>query len=601
MHIFYGTIYKILLLVFLLVPAWALESPPLFALPLTVGDKHVISHAIQVSLTPRGMKHFETGLPDLFISQGLRLDNGYFAGFSWNSPRSYAVNDLSIPKAQKDLLNSVINLMTTWLDGFSLKEFRPSFKMSDLTYNAHFTRFALIPDENLLRHLGKNEGAVLILEVEIKNATLTTDSIRAADLNNPQLGQVGAEKISAKIGSNQVPVKIRLPFYVGMNRNQELEFQAIELESNLDVVNLDLKYKKPVLPKATVLLNDKAFPVSQARLEGEFQKQLPEILRKAKIFMKDFATGKLPNLLNTKAKALLAGSLEELSLMAPVGVEENPCLPSPTPYIWGMKLADINMNNSLNFYVDAFIEDPLFPNTNVAEIMNAHGTPHLSQVPNEQYDLAFAIDRGFINRMLQLSYDRRLFDNMPIDKSNPKSAKMDLLMQPEWDSTEPPAGAPQGPHVTYIKMKTKLKIHKGFLTDFTERLALREPFEIRLDVILQMRKMTNGEIRLFYYDVDPASILIANEYIRLGSAMVHRKAITTLQKMSQKWRELNTEVTSQPISIPREILGIPLEPQVISFDPSGNLLLFMTYAKTKFENTSNSKKNFVRCGLRGRK
>ncbi len=150
-------------------------------------------------------------------------------------------------------------------------------------------------------------------------------------------------------------------------------------------------------------------------------------------------------------------------------------------------------------------------------------------------------------------------------------------------------------------MKTKLKIHKGFLTDFTERLALIEPFDIRLDVILQMRKMETGEIRLFYYDVDPASISIGKEFIRLASNIVHQRAIKTLQKITKKWRDTKTEVTSQPIAIRRELFGIPLEPQTILFDSNGNLLLFMVYAKPGSSVSMNPTKPPAQCNQRGGK
>ncbi len=103
-----------LILIFLISPAWASDGPSLAPQSLRVREKHLINNGIQVSVTPRGMKYFKTNLSEILTSQGLSPDKGYFAGFSKNFEQSYRVDDLGLPKTQRDLLITSLDLLNQW-------------------------------------------------------------------------------------------------------------------------------------------------------------------------------------------------------------------------------------------------------------------------------------------------------------------------------------------------------------------------------------------------------------------------------------------------------------------------------------------------------
>lgn len=546
--------------------------------PPVLTEKHLIENAVQISLSPRGMKFFETGIIDLLESQGVSLEQAHHDGFNWTASQSYKFDDLSIPQEQRELFKMVSQLMTKWLVGFSFNEFRPSIQVGDFEYMAYFNRFALVPNELLLRKLGKTDGAVLSIEVEIQKMQAHTDSLNIKDLNNQFLGEVGAQDINVRIGSDKTPLKLKLPFYVRMNERKELEFQVLDFESNIEAVEIDIAKPAQILvPTVALEINGHRYQMNKKQLEQEVSDRLPVILQKAKSFLDEFATKQLPAFLNQKAKEMLAGGLEETNRMDPVGATKNPCLPQPVEYLWGLKVTGINMNNGLNLNLGAFVEDPLAPKTPLLTSLNAREMGNLDEVAKENYDIALSIDRGFINRMLQLSFNRHVFDNMPIDKKNPNGPKMDLTMMPELDYTPPPVNAPIVPHITYLKMKTMARVHPGFLSGI-QKFALKEPFEIRLDVIVKMMKNQYGEIRLYYHDVDPNSVSIDSKYIRLAAGTVRKKAIEALQEVAKNWRETGAQVSDDPLPIPSEIGGIRLEPQTIRFSKSGHLNLYMNYA-----------------------
>lgn len=558
----------------------AIPAPP------TVKQKHLISNAIQVSLTARGASFLSTGLDDILASQGLSLEQGYFQGFSWEANRNYAIDDLSLSKEQRDMLIMIKNLLAKWLVGFTFNDFRPTIQVGDLGYIAKFNKFALVRDTNLLRKLGKKTGAVLAVEMDIENITAVTDQIRASDQNNQFLGQVGIDGLSVRLGSKQNPLKVRLPFYVRINEQRQLEFEAVEFRSNLETVDMELKYKKLVVPQVAIEVNGHRFEMNQKQLETEVQEKMPEILVQVRGFLKKFASEQLPALLNEQSKTLLAGSVEELSYMDPVGATVDPCLPPPTPFIWGLTpkpdgLADTGLD--LRFNLDAFVEDPNNANLPVDSLKNAKGQPNLDRIPTDSYDISLAIDRGFINRMLQLSYYRGVFNNMPIDSSKPQGPKMDLSKQPEFTYAMHPSGAPAGPGIAYMKMVTRARIHKGFLKGFLQSSALKEPFEVDLGVIVKMVRNQYGQIHLYYYGIDPAMVKIDEKYLTwigsMADGKVHTEAVAALEEVAAQWRATSALVSADPLPIPQEVAGIRLEPTRIEFQPSGHLVLYMIYPK----------------------
>ncbi|MFN7263143.1 MAG: hypothetical protein ACK5UJ_04990, partial [Pseudobdellovibrionaceae bacterium] len=180
---------------------WGQENLP------TTLDKKYIPGAVRLQVTPRGMSYFETRLQGILNNLGVNLDEGYFESFEWKSDRSYGFDDMNLPPEKAELLGKVRLLLSKWLVGFSLKEIRPGLQVGDTQYRAQFSRFALVTDEKLMRSLGKTDGAVLAIELEVKNMNIQTNRVRAFDLNNQFLGQVGADQVQVGLGSVEKPLR----------------------------------------------------------------------------------------------------------------------------------------------------------------------------------------------------------------------------------------------------------------------------------------------------------------------------------------------------------------------------------------------------------
>jgi hypothetical protein len=549
--------------------------------PPALQQKHILPGAIRLQITPRGMKYFETRLTELLANMGVGLDQGFFPAISWTAEKSYRLDDVNMPAEQKQMLSMVSNMLTKWLIGFSFQEFRPSVQISQSGYTAEFERFALVTDEALLRALGKTDGAVLAIELEIKNLTLAAASVRASDQNNKFLGDVGVDSLALRLATGKTPLKVRLPFYVRIDpRSGQLEFQAVNMTNNLDQVDMSLSYKKLVVPQIILEVNGHRYEMNQKELEKELQQNLPEILTRLRAFLADFATRQLPQTLNEEAKKVMTGSLEEINRMTPPGADDN-SVDAKNPLLWGLKVSSINLRQSLQLGLNAYIEDPLRPTTNTLPFLGARGLPNLNVVPADSYDLALAIDRGFINRALQLSFNRGIFRQIPLESG----LMLRLTQIPTLDYVNP-VTVPNYGHVpgeisTLLRMKTRILIPKGMLKDFAEKMAIKQPFEVSLDVIGKMIKTSTGDLKILYWDVDPASVSIDDKYLSfIGSifrSKVQKGLRDRLAQMASEWRQ-SGKVLAESFPVPQEILGIKLDTQKLAVDPNGYILFYMNYA-----------------------
>lgn len=567
---------------------WAADAMPLApnspAVP-PLKTKQMLKGAIQLHITQKGLQFFEHNLTDLISNFGINLEEAFFPAFEWTSEKSHRLEDLQLPPEQKELVQMVSNMLTKWLVGFSIKEFRPTVKVGNTGYTAQFNRMALVTNPELMRSLGKTDGAILTLELDIRNLSVASESVRVSDQNNAILGEVGVDNLNVTIASQENPLKVRLPVYVRMNAQNELEFEAVRFESNLESIDINLSYQKLIAPKVVVEINGHRFEMNQQQLESEVEANLPKILQKSREALARFAVNELPQILNQKAKELLSGSLEEISYMTPPGAatKDDKGRKINVPVLaWGMKVSQINLKQALHIGLDGFVEDPYKATASKPLAgSGSRGAPNFAPFANQAYDIGLSIDRSFINRMLQLSYERGVFRNMPMDDN----LNMSLTQVPQLDYI--PANQVQfnsntGADKTYFRLKTRVRVPKGMLTKFKEKMALKEPFEVSLDLIVKMMKNQKGEVWLYYHDIDPASVAIDSKYLsgvgKLFDGTVIKGIREKLSEMAAEWRSQNKLLGEEPFPIPTELMGIRFNISKLAFDPNGHLLVLLNYA-----------------------
>lgn len=551
--------------------------------------RRYIPQAIQIQITPRGMNFFENRLLDVLNLYGVGLEAGYVPEINFEADKPVSLEPSGRLGEQGALILQTKALLEKWLVGFSLKEIRPGVQITDTLYEAQFERFALLAEPELLKSLGKSSGAVLAIEMSVKDLTVSSDRVRAFDLNNRFLGEVGLDGLEVKLGSSDEKLKLRLPFFVTINSSGELHFEALKLESNLDEISISMNYKSLIVPKIALEINGQRFVFNEEELQKEFESRLPDILVELRKKLSEFGQKELPQLLNDKARQFLNGSLEEVQFMDPPGSVS----PDPNPFIWGMRVAQINQNPSLNIKLDSFVEDPLQRHASLNPRLGSRGAVQFNQLPSTNYDIALSVDRGMINRVLEHSFRRRLFEKISMGAdTDPKTCRelpqkpgqpdkfLRLTQVPAIDYVQYTAPAGLTEDQTFLKLSTRVQVPPGTVTGI-KKAALNDNFEISIELIAKLRPSKQGKgLDILFYDINRNSIHLDERYLTVLGKLMKGKVLSgirdELAATARCWKIKENSIPGT-LPLPPEILGIDLGIQKLTMDPAGHIVMYMNY------------------------
>lgn len=553
-------------------PAWSADTNP--TVPATAATslkKHLLANAVRVQITPRGMTSFGNQLSGILGNLGIKLDEGYFPpmNYTFSAPINMDDYTASNPDAVK-MYDQVRTLLTKWLVGFSLNNSLPTIQIGDSGYVAKFSRFALVTDPATMKALGKTDGAVLAIEMDVTSLTLSVSSVQAWDMNNTFLGKVGFNDVTFQAGSEQVPLKIRLPFYIRGNANGGIDFEALTLSQNIEQIPLSFQYKQMIVPTYSIVVNGKQFNLNTDELKTVFDQNTPMILDKVRSSISDFAEKQLPALLNEKAQQYLSGALEQVQDMSPPGQDATDTRPE---FKWGLTLGNksITLNNYLNIYLTAFVEDTTNPNSAPVASNGSRGNPNMTALPAQNYDLALSVDRSLINRVLELSFQRKLFEQIKMTDGS----SLKLTATPLIDYVKPPAGVKITPQETFIKMRVSVEQQP-------DSFWLKQTIILSFDIIAKLRQLPDKSgLQIVLYKIDEYSMAMDDSYLSLAGRVVKSKVIEGIQaKLKATCAPWLTKEQTIPgsLPLPPQILGLKLDINQMMMDPNGFIVMFLNYA-----------------------
>ncbi|WP_413582019.1 hypothetical protein [Bdellovibrio sp. HCB288] len=533
-------------------------------------QEHLLNNAVQLHVTNRGMKLFDTKLSKILGNLGVKLDEGYFPALSYTfekpiNPDDYAKENGDAVKMYKQ----VRDLLTKWLVGFSLNDHRPTIEIGESGFVANFSRFSLVTDRALMEKLGKREGAILAIELEVKHLTIGTNSVKVWDVNNEFLGKIGAEDVSLAAGDEKNPLKIRLPFYLRMNAYGHLEFEALEVENNLNSIPVSLEYKKLLVPTFAIEINGKKFLLNNSEIDKLFVEQAPAILTSVRENLGNFARNQLPAMLNEKAKQLLTGNLDQVQNMVPPGKEPNDNRPD---FKWGLRLQNIGLKESLNVDLGAYAEDPINPRSTPRPTDKSRGAVTWGLIPQTNYDIGLSLDRGLINRIMQLSFERRNFERIAMSDGS----TLRMMAAPLIDYVKAPVAMPLKGNETFVKLRVSVE-------NKPDSIFLKEKIVVDFDIIAKLRQMEDKSgMQLVLYSIDPETLAMDDKYFSLAGKLLKGKVREgikdKLREQCAGWKNKD-EAIPGAFPLPPEILGIKLDINRVVMDPKGHLVMYLDYAK----------------------
>jgi hypothetical protein len=275
-------------------------------------------------------------------------------------------------------------------------------------------------------------------------------------------------------------------------------------------------------------------------------------------------------MLNEKAKQFFKGSLDQVQTMVPPGKELNDNRPD---FKWGLRLQNINLKNSLNVDLAAFAEDPINPRSTPVQKNAARGGVTWGLLTQDKYDIGLSLDRGLINRILQLSFERFNFEKISMSDGS----TLKLMAPPLIDYVKAPAGVPIKANETFVKLRVSVETKP-------DSIFLKEKIVVDFDIIAKLRQMADKSgMQLVLYTIDTESMAMDDKYFSLAGKVVKGKVRDgikdTLTKTCATWK-YKEEAIPGAFPLPPEILGIKLDINRVVMDPNGHLVMYLDYAKT---------------------
>jgi hypothetical protein len=562
--------------------------------PNPVKTKHYLPNSLLVVMTDRGQKILQNDLGSLINNLGISYNEAYFSDLKWESEVSYKLDDVNIDPTVKTLILSIRDMLKTWFIGFPLGNVKPAVEIGNSGFQAEFNKFSITTDENLLRQLHKTSGAILVLDLDIKEIDLTASKIRAWDMNAPMMGQAGFDNAQLKVAGGTTSLKMRMPFYVNINDQGLPTFETVGLEQNFDKIDLSFSHSPLILPQIQLVVNGVTYPFNNTAVSKTFDDNMPTILTELRNYLHVFTSSQLPTLLNQKAKQYFVKDLEQVQVLAAPGST----VASNVQFYWGLQLKGIDESQGLDIKLNTFVEDPGNPNSTPIATMSSKQSPLMNSLNKADYDVAIGINEGMINRMLQLSYEKQLYSHVLIDNGI-KDPKCDTANSSGFSGagkylklTELPFIRPLGdynlpkssssiPGETFVRIPLSVQVPKGTISGF-QSIAIKDGFVISFDLIAKIAKTTDGKsIQIFLWDVDGSSLDIDAKYFNWFGVLkgtVLSYARDEFTKLAKNWRCKNIAL---PGAVPVPALfGVNFLIDQMVMESTGNLILYMNYADT---------------------
>jgi len=552
--------------------------------------KHIIPKAIQVEFTTKGTTYFERNLQKVISNLGLSIDEAYLDNYQWTSAVEYDLNKPSgIGPEASALINSVRAVLRSWFMGYHSDLVKPALALKDLGYQAVFNTFSISADPAKLKRLNKTKGAILTFQAELKEINLDISQIRAWNQNSVELGEVGFNNFQMQIADQSKPLQIRMSFYVSINSKGLLEFEVVDTAQNLNAINLKIKNYNLVIPSIEIVINGKSYPFNKNQLEHEFFEKIPSFMIQIREYLHSFATHQVPQILNTIAKQYLVKTVEELKTIdAPGGVKGR-----DKTFQWGLQLKELTQKDNIRLSLDSYIEDELNPNSLPQITLPEWRQASLNTLEQNQYDLALGIDLSMINRLLQLSYERKLFEKIPLDV--PAATPQKCVTKPGKPGqvlklTEAPKMLPLDyrslPQLawgeTYIKLRIGIQVPAGTIRGL-QSVMIKDRFTMNIDLVVKLKKKNRMSLTAQLWDFEPKTIQIKSGLTVLGKVfkqVILEKITNEFKSMSAGW-QCNEITIGGDIPLPNSIIGVAIDLKHLVTEPTGYLALYLNFIDKK--------------------
>jgi hypothetical protein len=536
-------------------------------------EKNTIENAVGIYLTPKGERYFAENLERVLDNTGFSIREAYFPVLNWRAEAPISLEHMATgnPELQATM-TQIRQLLSEWFRGLNVQDPQPEVTVRGAGYRLKFSKLALVADRQLQGILRRQGGAVLALEAEIHELEAGAEVVAIRDpQRNPYLGTLGAKEPNLKMRRNSPPVKLRLPFYVNVAANRSLQVESLPMFSTFASADFDLRYADLLAPRITLQIDEQLFEMSRETLIRNFEQHKTKIVDQLKIMLDKIVKTSLPESINEKLTQLVPQHLEQVSPLSPPGKDE---CSSDADFLWGLMLRRVSLTpDVLALELAAYIEDPSRRSPRPEASAMARGAANLAGTDPKTYDLAMTINRGLINRILQLSHGRGYFDRL--DLGDGETIK--LWKAPTVDLDPSAGNSPR----EFAQLRASIGVESE-VSGFMESLATSGPVRVTFDIYGRIYPNPTGGkgLRVRADRIDVASVRVERSSLSwigaIFSGSVESAARKKVQAAAAQLAAKPAEIPAD-IDLPPEFFGQRLQPKGLRVDRNGHLTMLLDF------------------------
>jgi hypothetical protein len=407
-----------------LVGATALAATPLRPSQI---HKEVIDQSLAVAITPRGQNFFTLHLDQILADNGYALDQGEIENWKYQATQPIQLQSLPVSFGDtQTTLGNLRQIIEDTLRGFTLNDPQPIVNVNGIQYAAQFSHFGLRVDPRATASLTRANSVVVDLEIEIPNMSISAESIIANDPKNPGIAYYtdpahpekiknwGMNNFSASVApsadSNGKPVNFRfkVPMEVSIDSRIGISVRALNISTNLPLTAIDWTFAHPlVYPQFDIESGGQVVgQISFDDLEKQINATKTKLAQSLAVYLKTYLTENGAQMINQAlTENHFTSVVEDVNEMTPLGAPVNT---QPTSLLFGMIPEALKLNQGvLTFQSKAYAEDPSVAQAiPLSSPVSGSPEPDLSSYNTGSYDIALSVNEAFLNRLLQLSFER---------------------------------------------------------------------------------------------------------------------------------------------------------------------------------------------------
>ncbi len=532
-----------------------------------------IDRAVSVEITAKGEKYLEENFESVVGNVGVSLREGFFPEIKYTAKEPISFEEIARKSPETGaIIQTARSLLQKWFVGLTIQNPRPSLKITNAGYRISYARLALVTDRQLLRSLGYTKGVVFAVDAAIDHLEIGTDNFLLTDANNTWIGVSGFKGPLIQSAPGR-QIKLRIPVYVAIGDDGRIQVKSLPATTGFKSAGIDFSYDQLVTPNILIEINGQKFLLNKDYLEQIFQDQKPLMIRQAQNLLDTMASTKLPEMVN-KALGTQLPKIEQINKMSPPGAPEASQDPD---FLWGLEVRKLNLEDRrLLLELGGWVEDPKNPGLHFDPALAAKGPVQVQGVPTTDYDLALTVNRGLINRILQLSYERGYFKEIAL--SDGESLRM----------FAPPHVQPPKAGETSVQSEPKVRIRVSILQPITglPRLLLHKEVKIMVDVFGRLVQNEPGKpgMRVILDSIDDRSLIVPDENYtvvgRLFKGTVINKIVGNLSGVSAGWKT-REQALPGALPLPPQFLGLNLTVFRMNMDPNGYIVMFLNFGGEK--------------------